>query len=325
METLKQNIENAGVDARYDECCKKLLSNKKILAWILKYSASEYKDCSLEQIAAFIEGEPQIGTAMMDAGATASSVRGRNTEDSVINEGKITYDLRFDALAPGADGEVIQLIINVEAQNAFKPSYPLLKRAVYYCSRMISAQKGMEFGKSEYNKIKKVYSIWVCANPPIKYRDTITRYKLCEENLIGSVREDILNYDLINIVMICLGDGQNRSDDVLGLLETLLSETMDAERKIRILDQEYNMKLSEGAETEVLGEMCNLSEGVYNKGIEKGMEKGIEKGMEKGRESALLESIKKIMAGMGITVDKAMDVLEIPEEKRAEYLELLKK
>lgn len=316
MENLKQNIENAGVDARYDECCKKLLANKKVLAWILKYSAAEYKDCTPEEIVSYIAGEPQIGSVAVDAGATAPSVKGLDTEDSVINEGKITYDLRFEATAPGTDGEVIQLIVNLEAQNAFKPGYPLLKRAVYYCSRMISAQKGMEFIRSEYHKIKKVYSIWVCANPPKAYRDTITRYKICEENLIGNVRETVQNYDLMNIVMICLGDGQNRTDNVLGLLETLLSVSMDAERKIAILDRDYNMNLSEGMETEVLEEMCNLSEGVFSKGMEKGM--------EKGRETTLLDSIKKMILGMGITADKAMDVLEVPKEKRAEYMEKLK-
>lgn len=57
------------------------------------------------------------------------------------------YDVRFDAIAPkSADSaeqeEVIRLIINVEAQTKFKPGYPLTKRAIYYCSRMISAQHG---------------------------------------------------------------------------------------------------------------------------------------------------------------------------------------
>lgn len=57
------------------------------------------------------------------------------------------YDVRFDAIAPkSADSteqeEVIRLIINVEAQTKFKPGYSLTKRAIYYCSRMISAQHG---------------------------------------------------------------------------------------------------------------------------------------------------------------------------------------
>lgn len=49
--------------------------------------------------------------------------------------------------------------INLEAQNDFNPGYPLLKRAVYYCGRMISSQYGTVFVKSHYEKIQK---IWEC-------------------------------------------------------------------------------------------------------------------------------------------------------------------
>lgn len=58
------------------------------------------------------------------------------------------------ATAPKS-GELIRLIINVEAQNNFYPGYPLIKRGIYYCSRMISAQYGTEFSASHYEDIKK--------------------------------------------------------------------------------------------------------------------------------------------------------------------------
>ena len=43
-----------------------------------------------------------------------------------------------------------------EKGNDFYPGYPLLKRGIYYCSRMISGQYGTVFVKSDYGKIKKV-------------------------------------------------------------------------------------------------------------------------------------------------------------------------
>ena len=60
---------------------------------------------------------------------------------------KIQYDVRFDAIVPtavhdAASQDVIRLIINVEAQTAFNPGYPLTKRAIYYCSRMILPSTG---------------------------------------------------------------------------------------------------------------------------------------------------------------------------------------
>lgn len=84
---------------------------------------------------------------------------------STLTEGTLFYNVRFDAIAPkSADSteqeEVIRLIINVEAQTKFKPGYPLTKRAIYYCSRMISAQHGPIFTKSEWN-----YSMEVGKDP----------------------------------------------------------------------------------------------------------------------------------------------------------------
>lgn len=70
-------------------------------------------------------------------------------------------------------------------------------RGIYHCSRMISAQYGTEFIHSEYQKIKKVYSIFVCMTPPKKRQNSITRYHLVEENLIGNVKEPVRNYDLL--------------------------------------------------------------------------------------------------------------------------------
>ena len=319
---LKDDLIKSDLEVRYDEHVKKLLSNKKTLAWILKYSAVEYKDCTINEIVDFIEGTPEISSVGVDRGFTAQSIKGNPNEDIAINEGMITYDLRFEALAPGTDDEYIQLIINIEAQNKFNPGYPLLKRAVYYCSRMISAQKGLEFENSEYNKIKKVYSIWVCTNPPKTHKNTITRYKISEENVIGNVKEDIQHYDLMNIVMLCLGSSDNIEDNALGMLNTLLSDTMSSSERIEILDKKFDFDMSPDDKKEV-SEMCNVSRGVYDKGMDRGitlgMDKGIALGMDKGIDKSTLNSISKMMSTFNITIDRAMDILEVPDEKREYY------
>ena len=68
---------------------------------------------------------------------------------------------------------------------------------------MISSQYGTEFTETQYEKIRKVYSIWICPNPPKKRENTITRYCVQEENLVGQVLEQKENYDLLTVVMIC--------------------------------------------------------------------------------------------------------------------------
>ena len=151
---------------------------------------------------------------------------------------------------------------------------------------MISAQKGLEFENSEYNKIKKVYSIWVCTNPPRTHKNTITRYKISEENVIGNVKEDIQHYDLMNIVMLCLGLSDNIADNALGMLNTLLSDTMSSSERIEILDKKFDFDMSPDDKKEV-SEMCNVSRGVYDKGMDRGITLGMDKGMALGRKEGI--------------------------------------
>ena len=214
---LAHTITQTEFDSDYDKTAKKLLANKQILAQIMKGCVDEYSECSVEEIAEkYIEGTPEVGTVGVHVDDTNRSpkapevITGSNNEDSTLTEGTVRYDVRFDAITPttandAASQDVIRLIINVEAQTAFNPGYPLTKRAIYYCSRMISAQHGPIFKKSEYGKIRKVYSIWVCTKPSDEFQNTLTRYSIRPEQLIGNAAEKSENYDLMSVVTICLG------------------------------------------------------------------------------------------------------------------------
>ena len=255
---LAHTIDQTEYDSRYDRTAKKLLANKQILAQIMKGCVNEYSDCTVDDIVEkYIEGTPEVGSVGVHVDDTnrpkksTDVIKGSNNEDSTLTEGTLFYDVRFDAIAPkSADSaeqeEVIRLIINVEAQTKFKPGYPLTKRAIYYCSRMISAQHGPIFTKSEYGKIRKVYSIWICMKPPQYRENTITRYRLVEEYLVGEGKEPIRNYDLLSIIMLCLGgpDGSNY-DGVLRMLDVLLSnETSEAEKR-KILQDDYDIQMTQ--------------------------------------------------------------------------------
>ena len=49
------------------------------------------------------------------------------------------------------------------------------------------------------------------------------------------------------------------------------------------------------------------------------MDEGMEKGIERGMELSQTESIKKLMKNMNLTIDQAMNALEVPEDKREKY------
>lgn len=310
-----KNISAAGDKAAYDAACKRLLANKMILAWLMKGCMEEYRDFPVKEIAEkYIEGEPQIaGTAVNpDEGVSTGSeqIRGANSEDNTISEGTIAYDIRFYAVVPQTDG-LIRLIINVEGQNEFYPGYPIIKRGIYYCSRMISAQYGTEFTDAHYEKIRKVYSVWVCANPPRHRENTITRYALAEENLVGDVTEKKENYDLLTAVMVCLGDeGDDNCCGILKLLGVLLSSEKKVDEKKAILQDEFDIEMTRTLESEVQT-MCNLSKGVEERGIAIGMERGIE--------TATLASIRNLMETLKLTAGQAMAALKVPEAKQQEY------
>ena len=276
----------------------------------------------------------------------ASVSAGRCEEHATLTEGSVTYDIRFYAQAP-RDGTLMEIIVNVEAQNKYNPGYPLIKRGVYYVSRMISAQNGVDFKNGEYGKLKKVCSIWICLNAPKERRNSITRYTLREEQLVGNSVEAAKNYDLISVVMICLGDAQERQADVLRMLDVLLSSECKAEEKKQILEEEFAIQMNERVEEEV-AQMCNLSQGIVERGIaqgiergiaqgiEKGIAQGIEKGMaqgiaqgmergiaqgvEKGAFNATLASLRRLIANAGMSAEQAMNVLEIPASERPRYL-----
>jgi hypothetical protein len=311
--TLSKNITSAGDNASYDASCKRLLANKMILAWIMKSCIAEYCDLEVKEIAEkYIEGTPQIAEVAVnpDEGSGGEQIRGASTEDSTINEGTVTYDIRFLAIAP-VSGDLLRLIINIEAQNDFYPGYPIIKRAIYYCSRMISSQYETEFTDAHYEKIKKVYSIWICMNPPKNRRNSISRYSVREENLVGKVAEKVENYDLLTAVMICVGDShEDNYSGILKLLEVLLSSEWKAEEKKQILENDFSIKMTRSLEREV-SIMCNLSKGVEEKGITKGIAQGITQG--------ILSSIQNLMESMSWSAEQAMNALKIPEEERSKY------
>lgn len=315
---LAHTLTQTEFDADYDKTAKKLLANKQILAQIMKGCVDEYSECSVDEIAEkYIEGTPEVGVHVDDTNRlprTPEVITGSNNEDSTLTEGTVHYDVRFDAIAPtsahdAASQDVIRLIINVEAQTAFNPGYPLTKRAIYYCSRMISAQHGPIFKKSEYGKIRKVYSIWVCTKPSDEFQNTLTRYSIRPEHLIGNTTEKLENYDLMSVVTICLGksDSENYTG-ILKFLDVLLSSSRAATEKKKILEEEFGVAMSEELERKVLI-MCNLSQGVRAEGRKEGISIG-EIGMlvqlvrdgdlkpERAAEKAKMtvEEFKKIMA-----------------------------
>lgn len=80
-------------------------------------------------------------------------------------------------------------------------------------------------------------------------------------------------YDLLSVVMICLGDSNDKNNELIGMLNTVLSEKLNVTEKEHILTTEYGIELKT-AKNGGVNLMCNLSDRIERIGIEKGIEQG---------------------------------------------------
>lgn len=267
---LMNLLHESGIKTRYDTEVKKILSNKTILSWILKFTVKEFANCSILEIQKCIEGNPQISTVPIRPGHPPECIIGISNENCEINEGFITYDIIFHAFT--FDNERTKIIINIEAQNNYYPGYDLVTRGIFYGTRMISSQLDKEFTTDNYNDIKKVYSIWICMDAPMYAQHTITEYKITPEKLWGDFSGKT-RYDLLSVIMICLGDSTTETNQLIGMLNTVLSEKLRPKEKENILTTEYGIKLRTDDDGGV-DLMCNLSDRIEQIGIQKGIEQG---------------------------------------------------
>lgn len=250
------------------------------------------------------------------------SISGGNTEDNSLKEQTIYYDIRLNVRTPG-EKRSIQLIINIEAQLDTAPGYPIEKRAIYYCCRLISGQYGTVFSHSEYGKIRKVYSIWFCPDAAKKRANTIKKIALKEFSVYGSMESRKEDTDLIQAVIVNLGNPDEEVDnEILRLMNVLLSSKTDVEKKQKVMQEEFHIAMTMELESEV-AEMCNLSQGIYNEGVNEGIKEGMNKGLDRGIEGAVTLLRE---AGMedAVILEKIMAQYHLSSEAAEKYVYALR-
>ena len=305
---IKNAILAANEEAQYDESAKRLLGQKSILAHILVKTVDEFRGMNPEDVVPLIEGEPYISTVPVEPGLTnqmvdngGSRIIGFNTEHAEKNEGLVRFDIVFYVRMK--DG-LSQIIINVEAQKDEPDGYDILNRAIFYVSRLISSQKERDFENTNYNDIRRVYSIWVCMNME---ENSLCHIHLVKEDLVGQ-HDWKGNLDLVNIVMIGLAKELPKHEEMYELhrlLGALFSRVLTQEERLELLDKEYNIPIEDSIRKDV-SVMCNLSQGIKEAGIAEGMEKGMKKViMNMHNNGFTLEQIE-VATGMAVEEIKAV-------------------
>ena len=320
----------------YDEYCKRILSNKQILAYVMKGCIPEYEDTPLEEIPACIE-----------LSATESEMideRSIEVVDEAIPGSQIKYDIQFEAALPckykaegseekrSSDKEKLCLIINLESQAKDNPGYPLIKRALYYSSRLVAKQKNAELGfaNSKYGEIKKVYSIWICIGHAKQKNDVINSYTIqesCHTKIWHAPRN---HFDIMTAVMVYpqVEAFQNGKEDreaqkpvkkfeekLLELLKVLFIKDFSMEKKKERLEKEYGIMMKRETESEVM-EMCNFSDFIEERGIKKGLEQGL----EQGKVNTTVQYVQNLMQFSNLSAVEAMKMLGVEKELQSVIL-----
>ena len=291
---MKNMVRASNKDAQYDEKAKRLLGHKYILAYILVNTVDEFKGMAPKEAVQYIEGEPFIGVVPVEPGLTnvqkddseakGQRIIGLNSENAEINEGLVRFDIIFYVRM--RDG-LSQIIVNVEGQKDEPSGYDVLDRAVFYVSRLISSQKERDFVHTNYNDIRRVFSIWICMNLD---ENSMGYVHLAYDKLIGDY-QCRGRLDLLNIVLIGLSNELPERDEryeLHRLLGALLSKQLSVDEKLAIIEKEYNIPAETGIRKEVAS-MCNLSQGI--------------------REDAQAEVIMS-MYKKGYTLEQIADVME---------------
>ena len=276
---LSKAIQATEKTQEYDNNIKFILSQKIILAHILIGTTQEFAGMRPEEILAYIEEGPQIGNVFVEPGLTniLSKIQGGNTEDAVPGEGSITYDVKFYAKylgkqKKGKENKFTKLLFDIEAQKDFYPGYDLVTRGIFYAARQISAQKGTEFEKSDYDNMKKVYSIWICLSPPKYCENTIMRYSFQKQSLYGRTLKGHFRYDLMEVIFINLPRAvpeEEAEPTLTGMLKTLFSPELSKETIMDRLENIYHIPMSDELEGGI-NAMCNFGEAILERGLKQG-------------------------------------------------------
>ena len=120
-------------------------------------------------------------------------------------------------------------------------------------------------------------------------------------------------------VMIYPGEHYDYDYDEHGLLEFLnivFVSNLEAEKKKKILMKDYGIEMTQTLDEEV-ERMCNLSQGILEKGEKKGLIEG------KIEESA--KDVKALIRKKNMSLDEVFDLLDVDESFKPEIIEILKK
>ena len=187
-----------------------------------------------------------------------------------------------------------------------KPSYPILKRALYYVARDLSSQLSVVTNTTDYSKLEKCYSIWICTKDiPKRLQNTMTEYSFTRKDMIGTAEEPLEYYDLMSVIIIRRG----REPDEKGIFDYLAGLFSSDVKRI----EEYShIEWSEPFQKEV-GNMTGFGDEIYRKGIQSGKIEGLLEGRREGQILGALmcgKTPEQVSEMFNVSLEKVIEIQE---------------
>lgn len=228
------------------------------------------------------------------------------------------HDVRLDIHA-FADGQEF----NIEIQRAKKGAVP--RRARYHSSIMDA--NALAEG-ADYEKLPETYVIFITETDVLgKGKPLYVIRRMIEDD--GDVFDDGSHIVYVNTSMVdeetplgklmhdfrCV-QPEKMYYAVLAERTGAFKNTEEGAVGMNSMWEQFKQELMEEAREQ------GLEQGM-EQGMEQGIMQGIAQGIAQGRETERLSSIRRLMTELQLTVEKAMDVLAIPQSEWARYKAML--
>lgn len=288
---------------------KKFFSRKEVLAGILLGVIPEFKYSTFEDV------QNSIETSEFNV-LNAEVLNSADIEDPQ----KVIYDILVMVYVPKTGRQEVHLLFDLEMQYDYRPGYPLMNRAVYYTSRLITKQR---IEKAKYAKLLPVRSTWISVkNVPRDLQNRMVHITLEAHDSAGiDLSERFDGIDLIGIDFILLSESYNWNsgdDTTVKFLQSIFNN--------RLSNREFNpfIEVTSEIESEVIALTTDLDH--YNAELDAELEAGRAEGRVEGRAEGRAEGIISTAVKFGVTDIDAIssmliDELHITQEEANVYIE----
>lgn len=225
-------------------------------------------------------------------------------------EGYDSKGIRLDLYVTDEQG----VVYNVEVQTTSKKHLP--KRMRYYQSTIdISILRpGVD-----YKELRKTFVIFICNYDPFGRN----RYVYTFENICREEPDLLFGDETVKVIVNTRGEIGEISEELKEVIRYLNDGTVSGQYSQELDTAVTAVKSNEERRLEYMTLAMHDME-IREEALEEGRQEGREEGFTKGKDEERLFNIRNAMKKLNLSVEKAMDFMDIPAEDQPKYALMLK-